>query len=256
MHRRMAESFGVDPARYDRTRPSYPDVLVRRIVAAAPGPMMLNVGCGTGIEARQFQAAGCTVLGVEPDARMARFAEDRGLPVEISKFEEWDAAGRLYDAVVAGTAWHWVHPTAGVAKAAQVLRPGGVLVPFGHASELPAAVSDAFTETLRQVFPDAPFPTQSAVSPLDGYQALYEKVADGIRASGDFAEPLVTRDDWEHEYTKEQWLDQLPTSGVLTTLEPARLDQVLAVVGDAIDAVGGRFVARYATVAVLAKRLP
>ena len=83
-HRQMAESFGVDAERYDRTRPRYPDALVERIVAASPGPDVLDVGCGTGIAARQFQAAGCQVLGVEPDARMADFARRGGLEVEVS----------------------------------------------------------------------------------------------------------------------------------------------------------------------------
>ncbi|MEU6126577.1 hypothetical protein [Streptomyces sp. NPDC047123] len=45
LHRRMAESFGVDAERYDRARPRYPDALVARIVAAAPGPAVLDVGC-------------------------------------------------------------------------------------------------------------------------------------------------------------------------------------------------------------------
>ncbi|MFB9838760.1 class I SAM-dependent methyltransferase, partial [Actinoallomurus acaciae] len=121
--REMAESFGVDPERYDRARPRYPDALVERIVAASPGPRVLDVGCGTGIEARQFQAAGCTVLGVDPDARMAGFARRTGVEVEVATFETWDPAGRVFDAVVAGQAWHWVDPVAGAAKAAQVLRP-------------------------------------------------------------------------------------------------------------------------------------
>jgi ubiquinone/menaquinone biosynthesis C-methylase UbiE len=62
----VAESFGSDAARYDRSRPSYPDALVNRIVAASPGRRILDVGCGTGIAARQFQAAGCRVLGLIP----------------------------------------------------------------------------------------------------------------------------------------------------------------------------------------------
>ena len=41
-HRQVAESFGVDPERYDRTRPRYPDGLVDRIVAASPGPAVLT----------------------------------------------------------------------------------------------------------------------------------------------------------------------------------------------------------------------
>jgi predicted RNA methylase len=55
----------------------------------------LDVGCGTGIAARQFQAAGYTVLGVEPDTRMAEFARRSEIAVEVATFEAWDSAGRL-----------------------------------------------------------------------------------------------------------------------------------------------------------------
>src|SRR5215469_8355085 len=83
-HRQVAESFGADPRRYDRARPRYPAALVERIIAASPGPGVLDVGCGTGIAARQFQAAGCRVLGVDPDARMAGVARQSGLEVEVA----------------------------------------------------------------------------------------------------------------------------------------------------------------------------
>src|SRR6202034_1779300 len=123
--RDMAQSFGSHRERYDRARPSYPAALVERIVAASPGRDVLDVGCGTGIAARQFQAAGCRVLGVDPDDRMASVARQAGLEVEVAKFEDWDSAGREFDAVIAAQAWHWVDSVAGAAKAAQVLRPGG-----------------------------------------------------------------------------------------------------------------------------------
>ena len=64
--RDVAESFGSDPERYDRTRPGYPGALIRAVAAAAPGPDVLDVGCGTGIDARQFAAIGCRVLGIVP----------------------------------------------------------------------------------------------------------------------------------------------------------------------------------------------
>src|SRR3954463_16344532 len=88
-HRDIAESFGTDAERYDRTRPHYPDALVERIVAACPGRDVLDVGCGTGIEARQFQATGCRVLGVEPDARMADLARRSGARGGAATFEGW-----------------------------------------------------------------------------------------------------------------------------------------------------------------------
>src|SRR5262245_60171130 len=89
--RAMAESFGTDPDRYDRARPRYPDAMVQRIVAASPGAEVLDVGVGTGIVARQFQAAGCTVLGVDADERMTAWARRHGVAAETAAFERWDA---------------------------------------------------------------------------------------------------------------------------------------------------------------------
>ena len=72
--RQVAESFGADAGRYDRARPGYPAAMVDRIVAESPGRDVVDAGCGTGISARLFQAAGCRVLGVDPDPRMAELA--------------------------------------------------------------------------------------------------------------------------------------------------------------------------------------
>jgi SAM-dependent methyltransferase len=248
----MAESFGVDPERYDRTRPPYPGALVERVVAAVPGRGVLDVGCGTGIAARQFQAAGCAVLGVEPDARMADHARRGGLEVEVATFEDWDPAGREFDAVVAATAWHWVDPVAGAAKAARVLRPGGLLAVFWHVFQLPPDVAEAFAAVYQRVVPDAPIDVRATKAPLDAYQKMTAIAADGIAKAGGFGAPEQWRFDWERTYTREEWLDQLPTSGALTQLPQDKLAEVLEGVGDAIDALGGRFTMPYATMALVA----
>jgi SAM-dependent methyltransferase len=253
-YRQTAESFGTDPERYDRTRPPYPDALVERLVSTGPGPDVLDVGCGTGIAARQFQAAGCRVLGVDPDTRMADFARRGGLAVEVATFEAWDSADRRFDAVVAGTAGHWVEPVAGAAKAARVLRPGGLLAPFWHVFELPSAVAEAFAAIYQRVAPDSPFNLQAKRQGLDGYQALLTKAADGIREAGAFSDPEQWRYDWEQTYTRDAYLDQLPTQGALTRLPPDKLAAVLGSVGAAIDAMGGSFTMSYTTVAVVAAR--
>jgi len=255
-HRQAAESFGTDAERYDRTRPRYPDALVERIVAASPGPAVLDVGCGTGIASRQFRAAGCEVLGVEPDARMADFARRSGIAVEVATIEAWDPAGREFDAVVAGTAWHWVDPVAGAAKAAQVLRPAGLLAAFWHVFQLPPGVWEAMAAVFQRVAPDSPFTfnLQPARQALDAYQVLFTKAANGIRDAGGFSDPEQWRFDWEKSYTRDEWLDQMPTSGALTQLPAGKLTEVLDGVGAAIDAMGGSFTMPYATVAVNAAR--
>jgi SAM-dependent methyltransferase len=254
-YREVAESFGVDAERYDRTRPRYPDAMVDRIATASPGLDVLDVGCGTGIAARQFRAAGCSVLGIEPDARMAEFARRGGLEVEVATFEAWDPAGREFDAVIAGQAWHWVDPVAGAAQAARVLRRGGRLATFWNVFETPPAVAEAFASSLRRVAPDSPFnlparPRQA----MDIYQKSLAKVADGIRDTGRFGDPERWRFDWEYTYSRDEWLDQLPTTGPLTRLPPDKLAEVLEAVGAAVDAMGGGFTMPYAAVVVTATR--
>jgi SAM-dependent methyltransferase len=249
----MAESFGADPERYDRARPRYPDAMVQAVVAACPGPRVLDVGCGTGISARQFQAAGCSVLGVEVDPRMAEFARGRGLEVEVAAFEAWDPAGRAFDAVIAGQTWHWIDPVAGPGKAADALRPGGRLAVFWNVFETSPELARAFAAVYRRVLPDAP--AYARVTPgLEGYSALDAKAADGIRAVARFADLDRWRFDWEQSYTREQWLDQVPTAGGHSRFPPAKLNELLIGIGDAVDAVGGSFTMRYTTVVVTATR--
>ncbi|MFF9857739.1 class I SAM-dependent methyltransferase [Streptomyces tendae] len=252
--RRTAESFGADAHRYDRARPSYPDALVTRVAGNRPEPDVLDVGCGTGIAARQFQAAGCTVLGVEPDARMADFARARGLPVEVATFETWEPAGRTFDAVIAAQSWHWVDPAVGALKAARVLRPKGRLAIFGHVFEPPPEVAEPLAAALRRVAPDSPFSDQPARRPLETYRAGYAKIADGIRETGRFDDPEQWRFDWQRSYTRDQWLELLPTTGGLTRLRPEQLAEILGAVGHAIDALGGRFTMHYTTLATTAVR--
>jgi SAM-dependent methyltransferase len=254
--RQVAESFGVDAERYDRTRPSYPDALVERIISGSPRTSVVDVGCGTGTAARQFQVAGCKVLGVEPDSRMADFARRSGVDVEVAKFEAWEPAGRYFDAVVAGTAWHWVDPVAGATKAAQVLRPGGRLAPFHHVFQSPSELTGVLAKAYQKVAPDSPFnlSNQQMRSSLDLYAPLFAKIADGMREAGGFSEPEQWRFDWERSYTRDEWLDQLPTLGSLTQLPADKLAEVLEAVGTAIDAIGGSFTMPYTTVAVTATR--
>ena len=255
--RQVAESFGTDAERYDRTRPPYPVAMVEQIIEASPGQDIVDVGCGTGTAARQFQAAGCSVLGVEPDARMADFARRSGVEVEVAKFEAWEPGWRQFDAVVAGTAWHWVDPVAGAARAAQVLRPGGRLAPFHHVFQAPPELAEAAARAYRQVAPESPFArsSQRSGSALELYQPLFAKIAEGIRQAGGFSDPERWQFNWERTYSRDEWLDQLPTLGSLTSLSPDQVAHVLAEVGAAIDAAGGSFTMTYATVVVTAARV-
>ncbi|MFC4334188.1 class I SAM-dependent methyltransferase [Salininema proteolyticum] len=256
--REAAESFGVDAARYDRTRPGYPVEMIDRVIAAAPGRDFLDVGCGTGISSRGLQEAGCRVLGLDVDDRMADVARRKGLEVEVSRFEEWESDGRDFDAVVAAQTWHWIDPGAGAAKAARLLRQGGILAAVWNVAQPPPDLSRAFAEASRRATPPETAAMLEKAGPektaMEGYRPMFDSAAEGIRDSGRFTDPAEWRTTWDREYTRDEWLDQLPTGGIYTRLPKSRLDRLLEAVGDVIDRAGGAFTVRYTTVAVTAFR--
>ncbi|MEU4344621.1 hypothetical protein AB0H00_25720 [Nocardia sp. NPDC023852] len=101
--------------------------------------------------------------------------------------------------------------------------------------------------------PDSPIYQRGMPRP-DGYSALCANAADGIRQVGGFCDPEQWQFEWDRPYTRDEWLDQLPTHGFHTQLPPAELREILAGIGAAIDAVGGTFTMRYTAVVVTAAR--
>ena len=250
--RRRAESFGVAAERYDRSRPTYPDALIDDILGPERSVLdVLDVGCGTGIASRLMQARRARVLGVEVDERMAEVARRLGTPVEVAKIEDWDPAGRTFDRVTAAQAWHWVDPTSGAAKAAEVLRPGGRLCLFWNQGEPPAPVRSRLDEVYGRLAPGA-----ESYSVLLGYGQVdgYGTVRDAIRECARLTDPEDRTFTWSRTYTREQWLDQLPTHSDHAVMEADQLAQVLDEVGAVIDELGGSFEMGYSTLLVSATR--
>lgn len=156
---------------------------------------------------------------------------------------------------MAAQSWHWVNPAAGAAKAAQVLRPRGRLAVFGHVYEPPAEVAEPFAAAYRRAVPDSPFKGQPARRPLHVYQAMYATFADHIRATHQFEKLEQWYFEWERSYTRDEWLELLPTTGGLTQLPAETTADILTAVRAAIDRLGGRFTMHYTTLATTAVRV-
>jgi SAM-dependent methyltransferase len=249
--RGRAESFGRNAERYDRSRPSYPGALFDAILP--PCATVLDVGCGTGIAARAMVARGARVVGVEIDPLMAEVARRHGIEVEVGPFEEWDAGGRTFDVLTAGQAWHWIDPAAGAAKAARVLRPGGRLALFWNVGDPPADVAAALEEVYAGIAPQT-----DRYSLILGYSRgeKYTDQIEGILSTGDFQAPVRETFPWSRSYTRDEWIDQLPTHSDHSELDPDVRARLLDAVGQVIDRFGGGFTMAYETLLIRADLNP
>jgi len=246
-NRTRAESFGVGAEAYDRARPSYPSALIDDLVATHPADA-LDVGCGTGKAARLLAERGVAVMGVEVDDRMAEVSRAHGIPVESSAFEAWDPAGRQFDLVVCGQAWHWIDPVEGAWKAAEVLRPGGLLGLFWNFAEMEAAAQGALDVVYQHV---APALMGRSVLRSGGAATvpLHEQT---LRETGRFGAVEYREYPWRTTYTREQWTALARTHSDHSTLPAAQLDELMARVGAVIDSRGGVLPVQYRTHTILA----
>jgi SAM-dependent methyltransferase len=211
---------------------------------------VLDVGCGTGIVARLFQAAGAEVLGVDPDERMAAQARARGVPVEVARIEDWDPVEPAFDIAVAGQCWHWIDPVAGAAVVGRALRPGGRLAVFWNSFRPPPGLGEAMAAAVRRVAPAAPL--GGGLPGPEGYARLAERAIGGIREAATFGKIEQWSFDWERGYTRDEWLDAVPTFGGSDRMPPAVLADVMTGVSAAIDQFGGRFTMGFTTVVATA----
>ena len=118
---------------YDATRQGYPAEIVDTVVAQAaigPGAAVLEIGCGTGQLTRQLAGRAFRLTAIDIGAAMVRAARhnvtDPDARFQACSFEDFEAGGS-FDLIVSATAFHWIDPGVGLAKAARLLRPGGWL---------------------------------------------------------------------------------------------------------------------------------
>ena len=69
-----------------------------------------------------------------------------------------------------------------------------------------------------------------------------------------FDDPEQWRFGWDRPYTRDEWLDQVPTFGGHNQLPPANLQELRTGIGAAIDALGGIVTMHYTALVLTAAR--
>ena len=109
------------------------DRLLRTIPAGARRG--LDVGCGEGETARRLRTRVAEVVGIDPDEPSIEEARSYGddIRYEVSGLESVDLEPRSFDVVAAVASVHHMDHDAALARMAQLVAPGGVLLVVGLA---------------------------------------------------------------------------------------------------------------------------
>src|SRR3989475_1827886 len=149
--RALAEAFDGQAARFERAPVQTDPVALARMVEFATLPLdsrVLDAGCGPGLVAEAFLAAGHRVHGVDLAAEMVRRARERCARFgDRARFEEGSvfelALPEKFDAALSRFVLHHVvDPLDFLRPQATRLREGGVLVSCDHVADAnPAAAA-------------------------------------------------------------------------------------------------------------------
>jgi SAM-dependent methyltransferase len=139
--RDLAQAFDGQAAKFERAPVQSDPAALQRLVAAAgipSGARVLDAGCGPGLVAEAFLAAGYRVHGVDLSPEMVRRARARCERFgDRARFDEGSALSLQpdapYEAAVSRLVLHHVQdPLAFVRRQVELVRPGGVVVASDH----------------------------------------------------------------------------------------------------------------------------
>lgn len=244
--RDRAESFGSVAEDYDRHRPEFPAALLDDL-AALGGTSVLDIGCGTGKVARGLAQRGMHVLGVDVDARMADVARRHGVEVEVSRFEDWEDAGRQFDLVACGDAWHWLEPKRSVEVVARVLRAGGTFARFFNMQSLDDEVMGAVEGAYRKYAPES-FAAYGRMPPMKSDSSVFA-------LDERFSQIEERSYSWERRVSGAEWAAFMGTISVHQRLPREQLGELQAAVRGEIEKFGETIRVRVVTTGFFARRV-
>jgi SAM-dependent methyltransferase len=150
------ERFTTRATDYVKFRPTYPHEVVETLRREfSVGPLVADVGSGTGISSALFLREGFEVFAVEPNVAMraeaekllggeARFHSVNGTSVETG------LASRSVDLVIAAQSFHWFEPVATRNEFLRVLKPGGLMAILFNDRDAASPMGAAYETILKE----------------------------------------------------------------------------------------------------------
>ncbi len=271
-----AQSFNRVVSEYEERRPGYPDAFVDLVLERCDlveGDHVLEIGCGPGVATTSLLVRGLVVDAVEPGPDLAARATERfaGEPfrVAVASFEEWDRAGRTFDAVIAATSFHWVDGAVRWRLAAEALKSEGRIILMANKVLAASSYADfvsrvepllraAGMSDLGVALLDEPTFLAELREPAEDVADLWARLDTTqpvVSAAEYFGPPRVIVQSWRQSYRADEMVALLGTYSRYITLDDDSRRELMNELRSVIDTTyGGSLERRYLSVAVQATR--
>jgi ubiquinone/menaquinone biosynthesis C-methylase UbiE len=124
---------------YDRYRPRPPGTIVDLLTQLARNsrPVVVDIGCGSGLSTMIWSGRAASAIGVEPNSDMRSQAERRATGASAGDVRFIDGLStrtglpdHFADVVTCSQALHWMEPEGTFAEVARILREAGVFAAY------------------------------------------------------------------------------------------------------------------------------
>ena len=254
---RRKGTFNQIPELYDQVRPGYPQQILEAVEARAQlssTAHIVEIGAGTGKATEYFVKRDYKITAVELGGDLCaylkrKFSDVPDLYVEHTSFEEWKGASAAYDLFLSAQAFHFINPDFGLAKAASLLKPGGLIALLWNVE---GSGGSEFYERFSHIHKRY-LPGSGGISETERFVALYEAALHG---SGCFTDFEKLQHIWDQTYSADEFLRLRSTFSPDLLLEERLRADFYRETRDLIESMGGFVTRRYVTTVLTGLRLP
>lgn len=121
-------NFGKLAKIYKRVRPHYPPKVIKDIYShiKIPTPVILDLGCGTGISTKQLVKKSYRIFGCDVDKQMINHAKkDKSITYIPASAEKLPFPKNTFDIVTMFTSFHWFTTKKALKEIRRVSKPDG-----------------------------------------------------------------------------------------------------------------------------------
>jgi ubiquinone/menaquinone biosynthesis C-methylase UbiE len=123
--------FGSVSKAYDEARQGFPEGVIQYFwtFIEDSSPIVLDVGCGTGIATRQLVKPGVRIFGSDKDAAMIKIAKEKGpreITYVVAQTDNLPFKDEQFSAITAFSAFHWFSDKESISEVRRILKKGGL----------------------------------------------------------------------------------------------------------------------------------